>query len=189
MRRLMAALVILVAAMSFSAPAGAATTYTVTPGGAYSGSGSASFADTVSGYTVTCANSSESGTLPSGTVTDDIVVRTVSVSFSSCSDNLGRAVSVGPLCLPFLLHATGYGAGVTTVTNSEGCYKFAFSTCLFAISGVLDGTYSNATQTLALEGTLHTSASSACTGIETNGDPVHTVITHHFSPNQVITSP
>ncbi len=188
MRKLWSVLLVLVAVVSLSggtvSPA-AASTYTVTPGGAFSGGATTSLhvQDTITSTTINCAGSSFSGTIGSGT---SAIATITSMGLTSCTGPTG-AFSISVPCLPVTLSAVGYSGGVTTV-NLGVCLSFSGPLCSFALNGSLPGHYTNATAVLALSGTL-TVSGSGCFGLMNNGDGVLVNVAYRISPPQTITSP
>jgi hypothetical protein len=183
-----------------SAPAFAAATWTVTPGGAVSGAaGSTTLKDSTTGTTVTCSSSSASGTLGSGSGLSNPIGSIASITFNNCTGPLGITFSAS-VTGPFSLNANSYSSGVTsgTITGIHGtltsslCSLVIDGTSATAHNGTVKATFTNSTSTLkvlASGSTLHIYSVSGCFGLVNNGDAASFAGSYAISPSQTITSP
>jgi len=165
-----------------------AATWTVSPGGTFSFSGSAQVKDTKTGTVAKCTSVKMAGTLKKG-----------SGSFSGCNVG-GIGVNVAVKGLPWKLNATSFKSGVTTgtisgielVATNPLCNATLDGTAAGKHNGVTKVTYTNSTGKLALlgpGGNLHSYNVSGCAGLIANNDPQQSSGSGAVSPKQTITSP
>jgi hypothetical protein len=184
------------AALALSAvPASAvATTFTVSPGGSYSGSaGTTTLTDTTTGNALTCKSASAAGTLESGSGLSGTDIGTItSSSFTTCT---------GPLSLSFKvkqsgtwdLNVTASSGGVSTGFISGIKAALSGPLCSATVTGSADVSYSNSTGVLTVapvSGSGHTltvSGVSGCLGLINNGDTTTFNGAYTISPTQTIT--
>jgi hypothetical protein len=186
----------------------AAGTWTVQPGGAVTAmSGRITLKDTETATVITCASSTASGTLKSGTGLPGGHAGSLSaVSFSACLGPGVRAVRIVlPLqaaALPWHVNFSSYNAakGVVRGTISHIRITESSSGCAFGIgstsassAGEVTFRYTDSTgqfKVLTTGGNLHFyDVSSGCLGLVNDGDPAVLSITYPVSPKQAITSP
>lgn len=146
-----------------SGPAGAATTWTISPGGSVSFTGGkAALTDTVTGNALTCTSTRMSGTLKSGSgLTGTGIGSITGGSFTGCSGPAGLSFTVTLLDLPWRISLTSYSDGVAHGKISHVELKGSGSGCSFVVDGTRGGAsdgvlgfrYADAT------GTLKTTAS------------------------------
>jgi hypothetical protein len=184
-----------------SAFAATATTWTVSPGGAITGTaGTTTLTDTTSGLAITCKTSALTGTLKKGTKLPGAGLGTVTnVAFNNCSvDGFTLSISSGAVKWP--LNAVTYKSGVTHGTITKIHVTVSSSACSLVIdgtSGTADNgkvaiTYTNSTHKLAIlptGGNLHVYNVNGCLGAVSNGDAGSIKSSYAVSPAQTITSP
>jgi len=184
-----------------AAPAFAATTWSVSPGGAITGkSGKTTLKDTSTGNALSCTSSSTSATLKKGSGLAGRGLGSITkVSFSNCTGPLGLTFTVTTHDLPWKLNAVSYNAstGVTTGTitgidatlSGPGCKATVDGTGAGKHNGKVKGTYTNSTgklKVLATGGNLHIYAVSGCAGLIKSGDATTFSATYTVSPKQTI---
>jgi hypothetical protein len=187
-----------------AAPAFAATTWTVTPGGAITGkSGVTTFKDTKTGNSAGCESSSTSATLKKGSGLTGTGLGSVSrLSFTSCTGPLGTPFTVTPHDLPWKLNALSYNktTGVTTgsitgmdaTLSGPSCSADGDGTGAGLHNGKVLVQYTNSTgklKVLTTGGNLHIYKVVGCAGLIASGDALTVSGTYTVSPKQTITSP
>jgi hypothetical protein len=194
-----------VAAAAFSlsaAPALAATTWTVTPGGSVTGTaGTTTLTDSTTGTSLSCSSSTAAGSLSSGSGLTSPIGSINSISFNNCTGPLGITFSAS-VTGPFPLNASSYNSstGVTsgTITHIHGALSSSFcsatidGTSATADNGSVNVHYTNSNdhlQVLASGSTLHIYNVSGCFGLIKNGDSATFAGTYTISPGQTVTSP
>jgi hypothetical protein len=187
-----------------AAPSSATTvaTWTVKPGGAVSGSGTAQVKDAQTGTVAKCSSITLSGTAKSGSgLAGNKLVKITSGSFTGCT--IGTiSVSVTVNGLPWYLNAKSYvsSTGVTSgtitgidlVATAPGCTATLDGTAAGADNGTVKGTYTNSSGVLKLlptGGNLHAWGVSGCLGLINNGDTAKPSGSATVTPKQTITSP
>lgn len=193
------------AAAAFSlgaAPALAATTWTVTPGGSVSGSaGTTTLTDSTTGTKLTCTSSAAAGSLSSGSGLTSPIGSISTITFTSCTGPLGISFSAS-VTGPFPLNAASYNSstGVTSgsISKIHGALSSSFcnatidGTSATANNGSVNVTYTNSNhhlQVLTTGSTLHIYMVSGCFGLIRNGDSATFAGTYTISPGQTVTSP
>ena len=178
-----------------------AATWTVSPGGAASASGSGQVKDASTGTVAKCTTISIGGTLKSGSGLPGAGIGTLTTaSFSGCT--IGTiGVNVAVHGLPWKLNAASYNAttGVTTgsisgidlVATATGCSATLDGTAAGANNGTTKATYTNSTGKIKLvgSGNLHAYAVSGCFGLVNNGDVQKASGTLTVTPKQTVHSP
>jgi hypothetical protein len=181
-----------------------ATTWTVKPGGSFSGSsGTVTITDTANGAEITCSSSSISGKLKSGSGLAGAKIASIAAwSFGPC--NIGGTyfytVENDPAALPYYLNAESYDAasGETTATVTGIMADMVGSGCSLDIDGTtfpnpgqVKAVYTNSTHKLVTSGgTLHFwNVSDGCLGLYKTGDHITISATYTITPAQTITSP
>jgi hypothetical protein len=188
-----------------AAPALAATTWTVKPGGSFTGAATkAVVTDSTKGLSVTCTGSTVKGSLKSGSGLTGAGIGTVtSFAFSGCTVS-SITVSV-TLSGKMPLNATSYDATTKvahlTVTKIHGTISVSAINCSATIdgtgptahNGMVKAKFRNGTDTLkvlATGGNLHIyNPSSGCNGAVSNKDAVNFTAGYKLTPKQTITSP
>jgi hypothetical protein len=179
-----------------------AATWSVSPGGSFSFSGSGQVKDATTGTVAKCTSIKLSGTLKSGHGLSGSGLGTIkTASFTGCTVAT-LAVTVTTHGLPWKENATSFNAttGVTTgnisgidlVATAPGCSATLDGTGAGANNGKTKITYTNSTGKIKLLGTggnLHSYAVSGCFGLVNNGDAQHASGTETVTPKQTITSP
>jgi hypothetical protein len=191
------------------APAVAATTWTVQPGGAITAtSGRFTFKDTRTGTVLTCFSATASGTLKHGSALPGSRVGSLSaVGFTNCT---GPGISDSDLLLtlqatdlPWHVNLSSYNAATGVVTGAishiqimmlgNGCNAVIDGTSGTASDGWVPFTYTDSTgrlTVLATGGNLHFwNVSAGCLGLVNSGDRARLGVTFTVSPKQAITSP
>jgi hypothetical protein len=184
-----------------AAPALAATTWTVKPGGAVTGTaGATTVNDTTAGLTVSCTSSVLKGTLKKGSGNPGKAIGTFSsLAFNSCTAD-GVTLSV-TITAKMPLNATKYNAtkkvASMTITGIHGtlsvtgvCSADINGTSDTANNGTVHATFSNKTSTLKVLTTgsnLHL-YNDTCP-ITATGDAINFTGSYKFAPKTTITSP
>ncbi len=185
-----------------AAPALAATTWSVSPGGAITGkSGTTTLKDTTTGTSLSCKSSSTSATLKKGTGLSGTAIGSITkVSFSTCTGPLDLSFTVTTKALPWKLNAVSYDSstGVTTGTITGIDATLSGPTCSAEVDGTGAGkdngkvkaTYTNSTgklKVLTTGGNLHIYDVSGCSGLIVTGNATTFSATYTVSPKQTIT--
>ncbi|WP_335982679.1 hypothetical protein [Streptomyces sp. CA2R106] len=183
-------------------PASAAGTWTVTGGGAFTGTSTNTvLKDTATGTTLTCKTSTATGTAANTTGASGTGIASIaSVAWTSCSGPLGITFTVTADGTPWALNAVSYSGGVTTGTltgvkahiSGLGCTA-TFAGASSTTAATLDVTYTNSTHDLKVLGTgnLHAyNVSGTCLGLINSGDATTYSGDYTVSPTTLqITSP
>jgi hypothetical protein len=178
-------------------------TWSVSPGGSFSFSGSAQVKDASTGTIAKCTSLKMSGKLKSGHGLSGTGLGSItSASFTGCTiATLGVTVTVHGL--PWKENATSFNAttGVTTgnisgidlVATAPGCTATLDGTAAGANNGKTKITYTNSTGKIKLVGTggnLHSYVPAGqCFGLVNNGDVQQASGSGTVTPKQTITSP
>ena len=197
---------VLAAALA-AAPALAAGTWTIRPGGAITAmSGRFIFTDTKTGTVYECISSTASGRLKSGSGLPGSHAGSLSaVSFSHCTAPGGPMYTLQPGGLPWHVNFAFYNAAnrvvrgtishLQIITGSAvGCTFVIDGTGATADDGQVTFRYTDSTgqlTALTTGGNLHIyDVSSGCLGLSDDGDPA-TLSANTFivTPEQAITSP
>jgi hypothetical protein len=184
-----------------TATAMAATTWTITPGGAVTGSaGTTTLKDTNTGNTLSCASSATKATLKSGSGKTNPIGKITSVTFSNCTGPGGLTFTVTTSASstnPWKLNATSFLNGVThgnitgirATLSGSGCSATVAGTTATS-NGKVKGTYTNSTGILKVSGgNLHIWNVSGCLGLINSGDGSTFTGKYTITPKQKITSP
>jgi hypothetical protein len=174
-------------------PALAATTYSVSPGGSYSGkAGTTTFTDTPTGSVLTCTSGTAKGTLKSGSGLSGTDIGTItSTSFSSCTGPLGLTFTVkqsGTWDLNITSSSGGTSAGYISGIDAS----LSGPLCSATVTGSADAKYVNSTGVLTLKPvsgsghTLKVSDVSGCLGLINSGDTSTFNGAYTISPKQTI---
>jgi hypothetical protein len=181
-----------------------AATWTVSPGGTVSASGSGQVKDAKTGTIAKCTSIKVGGTLKKGSGLSGAGIGSItSASFTGCTIGaIAVTVKIGTGSLPWELNALSYNAttGVTTGSledidlraSATGCTAALDGTALGANNGLTKFTYTNSTGKLKLVGTggnLHSWGVVGCFGLVNNGDVQQASGTETVSPKQTIHSP
>ena len=179
-----------------------ATTWTITPGGAVTGSaGQTTLKDTKTGTVLTCASSATAANLKKGSGQTNPIGKITSVTFTKCTGPGGlvfTATTSASTTNPWKLNASSFSGGVThgSITgitaslNGSGCTATVAGTTATS-KGKTTGTYTNSTHILKVSGgNLHVwNVSSGCLGLINSGDASTFTGSYTISPAQTITSP
>jgi hypothetical protein len=177
-------------------------TWSVSPGGSFSFSGSGQVKDTTTGTIAKCTSIKMSGTLKSGHGLSGTGLGTIkTASFTGCTIAT-VAVTVAVHGLPWKENATSFNAtsGVTTgnisgidlKATAPGCSATLDGTGAGANNGKTKINYTNSTgkiKLLASGGNLHSYAVSGCFGLVNNNDVQQASGSGTVTPKQTITSP
>jgi hypothetical protein len=210
MRKPISAVILAGGAIAMSLSLGASTalattaTWTVSPGGAFSASGSGQVKDVATGTVAKCTSIKLSGTLKSGSGLSGTGIGSVkTASFTGCKiATISVTVTIGKGSLPWQLNALTYNSTTKTVTGSikrldlvataPGCSATLDGTAAGANNGLIKFSYSDSTgklKLLASGGNLHSWAVSGCFGLVNNGDAQQASGTLPVTPKQNIHSP
>jgi hypothetical protein len=187
-----------------AAPALAATTWTVHPGGIITAkAGKTALKDTRSGVSLSCTSSTAKTTLKKGSHLSGTGIGSVTaITFSNCTGPFGLKFSVKSSHLPWHLNAVSYSRSTGTTTGTiTGIHATLSGTSCTAIvdgtgaaknNGMVRVTYGNKTHkltVLASGGNLHTYSVKGCLGLIKSGDGSSFTGAYAVSPAQTITSP
>jgi len=178
----------------------AASTWTVSPGGSFTASGSGQVKDTKTGTVAKCTSIKiTKATLKKGSGLSGSKIGTINdPTFSGCTIAT-ISVTVATEDLPWHLNAvscsskgvvTGTLTGVELAASAPGCSATLEGTT--ATNGKIKVTYTNSTGALKLlptGGNLTAENVSGCFGLVNNGDPQDASGSLTVSPKQTITSP
>jgi hypothetical protein len=183
--------------------AATAATWTVSPGGAVSGTASKiTLTDTSAGTTMTCATSNMSLALKSGSGLPGTGIGSLTaLSFSNCTGPLGVTFAVTADKLPWRGNALSYtsSSGVThgsvigiRATASNSSCRATVAGASATTAGKMKATFTNSTgkmKVLSTGGTLHIWNVQGCLGLVHDGDAATFAGAYTITPKQVITSP
>ena len=180
------------------------TTWTVTPGGPFTGhAGTTRLKDTTNGNSLSCAHSVLSGRFKPGTGLSGTGIGSITGGgkFTGCAGPFPFSVSITLRGLPWRISVTADHSGVVhgTISHIEiiavlpvGCRFTLDGTAAGAFDGTAQFNYSNSAHTLTLlpAGTnLHFYEVSKCAGVVTSGDSAAYLARYPLSPGQTITAP
>jgi len=208
MRKRLTAVLLSTGAAAVAISLGASTalaadaTWSVSPGGSFSFSGSGQVKDATTGTVAKCTSIKLSGTLKSGHGLSGTGLGSITTaSFTGCTIAT-VAINVATNGLPWKLNASSFNAtsGVTTgnisgidlVATAPGCSATLDGTAAGADNGKTKITYTNSTGKIKLLGSggnLHSYAVSGCFGLVQNNDVQKASGSGTVTPKQTITSP
>ena len=185
-----------------TAMATTATTWTVNPGGAVTGTaGKTTLKDKVTLQVLTCQSSATKATLKKGSGLTNPLGKITSATFSTCTGPGGLVFTVttsASSTTPWKLNGSTFSSGVThgSITgikaslSGSGCTATVAGTTATS-AGKVTGTYTNSTGILKVSGgNLHVwNVSSGCLGLINTGDATTFTGSYTISPKQTITSP
>jgi len=171
-----------------------ATTYTVSPGGSYSGTaGTTTFTDNNTGNELSRTSGKASGTLESGSGLSGTDIGTItSTTFSKCTGPLGLSFTVKQVGT-WDINITSSSGGISDGFISSVDATLSGPLCSATVTGSADASYSNSTGVLTLKpvsGSGHVltvSGVSGCLGLINNGDTSSFDGAYTISPAQTIT--
>jgi hypothetical protein len=187
--------------------AAASATWTVSPGGAFSGHADATvLADSTTGPEIECASSSLGGMLQAGTGLSGAKIASItSARFTSCALRTPTgsiSYTLSSRGLPWFLNATYYNpatgnavgtlSGIHIVVSSSGCHAVVDGTAASAFDGTQKFQYRNAHHQIRLipaASTLHFYNVSGCSSLFSSGDGAQLSAFFAIHPPQTITSP
>jgi hypothetical protein len=179
-----------------------ATTWTITPGGAVTGTaGKTTLKDKATLSVLTCASSATAATLKSGSGQKNPIGTISSATFTNCRGPGGLVFTVATnasSATPWKLNGSKFSNGVThgSITgikaslSGNGCTATVGGATATS-SGKVTGTYTNSTGILKVSGgNLHVwNVSSGCLGLINTSDATTFTGSYTISPKQTITSP
>ena len=182
----------------------AATTWSVSPGGAVTlaPSGHFTLTDTTTGRSLVCPRSKGAGRFRSGSGLPGADIGSVTLSFIFCPTPSGFSATITPGHLPWTLNADSYNpvitAGLTTGTitgihasfSGSGCRATIDGTGAAADNGMTQIEYHNSLAKLKIRthgSNLHFYNVSGCFGLINSGDAVTFASAYLVSPAQTIT--
>lgn len=199
------AIVFALAVGTSAATATTATTWTIKPGKAVTGTaGKTLVTDTKTGIQMTCTSSSVGGTLKSGTGRTNPLGKITAAAYNSCTViGVGAGITTSASSTnPWVLRGRTYASGVTHGSIRNVATSFSITGPLGTCTGNVAGanattpgqvavTYKNVNGSLIMGGgNLHVwNVTGQCLGAIGTGDPVTAVGTYTISPRQTITSP
>lgn len=174
-----------------------ALTWTVHPGGTFSGAaivGSTVITDTATHNSVTCTHSKIIGHLNGGNHANGNHIGTITNAiFTSCSG--GFAVTAVAGSLPWFLNAVGYNSA-SRITSGDVTgiqLNLSHGTCSAVVGGMINFNYSNNDYALKFIPTAaslsFTSVSSGCGTTFATSDPATYTATYAITPHQKIIHP
>jgi hypothetical protein len=182
-----------------TAVATTATTWSISPGGAVTGSaGKTTLKDKNTGTVLTCASSATKATLKKGSGLTNPLGKITSVTFSNCSGPGGlsfTATTSASKTHPWKLNGSTYSSGVTHGSITGVKASISGSGCTATVAGKtastpgkVIGVYSNSTHVLTAKGgNLHIwNVSSGCLGLIKSGDASTFVGHYKIKPAQTI---
>jgi len=185
-----------------AAPAFAASTWTVKPGGAVTGTaGKTTVTDATKKLSVTCTSSTIKASLRSGKGLPGAGLGTVSsMAFNNCAGGALSVTITGTMPLNGVSFSAGVSSmtitkihGTITVSAVPGCSATIDGTGATAKNGMVKAKFSNTANTLTVSaagGNLHIyNPSSACGTTISNKDAVNFAGAYKFNTKQTITSP
>jgi hypothetical protein len=184
-------------------PAAATTTWTVAPGGLFTGhAGTTKLEDTTDGNSLNCTSSQVSGRFKSGTGLSGTGIGSITGGgkFDSCLGPLALAYTITLRGLPWHISVTADHDGVIYGTISHVEITASLPDCRFTIDGTAAGafdgmvqfSYGNSTHILKLLPTgtnLHYYKVSGCAGLVHTADSAAYLAGYTLSPGQTITGP
>ena len=194
----------IVTAILGAGPAVAATTWTVTPGGRFSGqAGTTKLEDTTDGASLICSGSVLSGSFKAGSGLSGTGIGSITSGgkFTDCTGPTPLPYTITLRGLPWHISVTSYRDGVVrgrishieiTVSLGGNCSFVLDGTAAGAFDGITRFTYTDSAHTLKLLPTgasLHYYKVAGCAQIVHNGDTAGISATYPISPAQAITSP
>jgi hypothetical protein len=177
----------------------AATTWTVSPGGGFTGTGTLTLS--LGGGGGLSCNSSIAGGLRGGKGPGRHIGSITALGLTNCAGPAGLTWTIQAGGLPWVMNAQSYNSGSGTTTGKVTGMHLSVSgeACSFTVDGTggskdngkVTFTYTNATHVLKLgkPGNLHAYNVSGCTGLITGGSPMSLSASYTISPPQTITSP
>jgi hypothetical protein len=179
-----------------------AATWSVSPGGSFSFSGSGQVKDAATNTVAKCSSIKMSGTLKKGSGLSGSKIGTITTaSFTGCTIAT-ITVTVATNGLPWHMNATSFNSttGVTTgnisgidlAASAPGCTASLDGTAANADNGKTKITYTNSTGKIKLLGSggnLHSWGVTGCFGLINNGDVQQASGSGSVTPKQTITSP
>ena len=183
------------------------STWTVSPGGSWSGvkSGNLTLTDTISGMKLVCTHTNSAGTFTTGTGLSGTGIGTVtSLHITKCTGPASAVFIVRAKNFPWTINADSYNPAVTSGTmtghlvgihatiSGTGCTAVLDGTSAFASNGTTQIHYHNSLAKLKVraEGSnLHLYNVVGCTGVFTSGDAVTISGAYKLTPAQTISSP
>lgn len=182
-----------------------ATTWTITPGGAVTGTaGKTVVTDTTTNAQMTCTSSSVEATLKSGTGRKNPLGQITAAAYNNCTAaGVGASITTSASSTnPWHLSGGTYSSGVTHGRLGNIQTSFSITGPTGTCSGIVAGmnattpgfvkvTYHNSTGVLTTGGgNLHAwNVTGNCLGAIATGDPLTSVGHYKISPAQTITSP
>jgi len=187
------------------AQAGAATTWTVSPGGsatAKATAGTITLTDTSTGAVGTCASSKATGTVKKGSgLSGQDIGKVTAAAFGSCVALGSVPLTVTSRDLPWRISFTSYNAKTEVVrgtvsgvrvTLTGSCQAVVNGSSGSAADGVITAVYNDRIGQLTFltsGSNLHYWHVKNCGGLINDGDPVALTASYTIRPIQDITSP
>ena len=184
-----------------------ATSWTVKPGGSFTGkSGTTTLTDTKTGAVLTCTSSATAGTLKKGSGLANPIGHATKVTFTGCTGPAGLTFAVTTTASttnPWPITATSYSSGTTigTISHIHAVLKGTNSSCTATVDGTgataknglvkirHKNSAANKLSVLKSGDNLHAYKVSGCLGALNSGDPTTFVATYTLNAGQKITSP
>jgi hypothetical protein len=183
------------------------STWTVTPGGSWTGvkSGDFTLTDTTSNMAIVCVHTKAAGTLTSGTGLSGTGIGSISsIAISRCKGPGSAVFKVHGRNLPWSISANSYNPAITNGTTTgtlsgihfvilgTGCTAVVDGTSASAKDGATEIHYHNSLAKLKIRteaSNLHLYNVVGCTGVFTGGDAVTISAAYKLTPTHTISSP
>lgn len=188
----------LVASAVIAGPAAAQpATWTVTPGGAFTGTAGETILTTESGVELFCTSSTAAGTAQSGTGLSNPLAeipQDPGVDFVDCQGPFGLTFDVAHVGTWFLNGASYDGSDVTTGTLDSITANITGPGCEATVTGSVNVTFTNSTDELEVlpDQTLEISSvdpANDCLGLISEGENAGFSGVYSITPGLTVTSP
>jgi hypothetical protein len=175
-----------------SAVATAIATWTIDPGGSFSGTASDPvLKDLNTGSTFTCATVTLTGTFDSGSGQANPIGKITADTWTSCTGPRGvRLDMTDGGSVPWHMNANTYTASTGTTHGTMAIAVDPINgACVAAFIGTVNWAYTNSTHVLKITGSLDVDRAICPTGWVKPGDEVTVTVSAPLSPAMTITSP
>lgn len=188
----------LVTTAVLAGPASAApATWTVTPGGAFTGAAGETILTTESGIELFCVSSTAAGTAASGTGLSNPLATIPDgpgVQFNDCQGPFGLTFTVDHVGTWYLNGASYDGSNVTTGTLDNITANISGPACEATVTGSVNATFTNSTDVLSVAPDLTLTISfvdpnNDCLGLITQGETASFDGDYVITPGLTVTSP
>lgn len=172
-------------------------TWTVTPGGAFTGAAGETILTTESGIELFCVSSTAAGTAASGTGLSNPLATIPDgpgVEFNDCQGPFGLTFTVDHIGTWHLNGASYDGSDVTTGTLDDITANISGPACEATVTGSVNATFTNSTDVLSVAPDLTLTISfvdpnNDCLGLITQGETASFDGDYTITPGLTVTSP